>query len=90
MTKDYRITIRRPIGGRMRAVGETVQLSDREYQAEAPWGGLEEVKSEDKPADAAPARVDLTVTLDPEVARRLASIETTDQPEHPTTKKNRR
>lgn len=57
-TKDYRITIRRPIGGRMRAVGETVALTAREFQAEAPWGGLEEVKpeaatSEDKPADKA-------------------------------------
>ena len=80
-TRDYRITIRRPIGGRMRAVGETVQLTDREYQAEAPWGGLEPVE---------PVNVKLSVTVDPEVERRFASIEITDQPEHPTTKKNRR
>lgn len=89
MTKDYRITIRRPIGGRMRAVGEIVSLTDREFDAEALWSGLEEVKSEDKPADAAPARVELTVTLDPEVARRMASIESSDQSEQPA-KKNRR
>lgn len=44
--KDYRITERRPIAGRMRKVGEIVSLDDRQYAAEAPWGGLELVKPE--------------------------------------------
>lgn len=53
--KSYRITTRRPIGGRMRPKDEIVALTDREHQAEAGWGGLEPVKVEQEiqqPAEA--------------------------------------
>ena len=42
-TDSYRITIRRPIAGRMREVGDIVALTPREAEAELPWGGLEPV-----------------------------------------------
>lgn len=41
--KSYRITKARPIGGIMRKVGDTIALTDREYRAEAGWGGIEAV-----------------------------------------------
>jgi hypothetical protein len=44
--KAYRITTRRPIGGRMRQVGEIVALTEREAAAELPWGGLSPVTAE--------------------------------------------
>lgn len=44
--KDYRITERRPIAGRMRKIGEIVALDERQHAAEAPWGGLEAVEPE--------------------------------------------
>lgn len=44
--KSYRITAKRPIGGRMRKVGDVVALSACEYAAEAGWGGLEPVEAE--------------------------------------------
>ncbi|MBB5046792.1 hypothetical protein HNR60_001540 [Rhodopseudomonas rhenobacensis] len=50
--KSYRITTRRPIDGRMRKEGDIVALTDREYQAEAGWGGIEPVKAELAPAAA--------------------------------------
>lgn len=80
-TKSYRITAARPIGGRMRKPGETVALTDREYQSEAGWGCLELIE-----ADPAVSKVELTVTVDPE-------IENPDQPEtaeQPAAKKGRR
>lgn len=43
MSKEYRITSPRPIGGRMRKIGEIVTLDERQHRAEAGWGGLEEV-----------------------------------------------
>lgn len=47
--KDYVITAPRPIEGRMRAIGDTVRLTERQYEAEKGWGGLE-------PADKAKAK----------------------------------
>ncbi|MDC7787363.1 hypothetical protein PQJ75_13550 [Rhodoplanes sp. TEM] len=59
-TVQYRITTRRPIGGRMRAVGEIVALTKREAEAELPWGGLERVVAPaapvEEPAQAKPGR----------------------------------
>lgn len=46
----YRITTRRPIGGRMRNVGETVDLTPAEEKAELGWGGLEPVAAEEPAA----------------------------------------
>lgn len=57
-TVQYRITTPRPIGGRMRKVGEVVALTPREAEAELPWGGLELVTAEpvvEAPADGTPA-----------------------------------
>ncbi|KPF98807.1 hypothetical protein IP86_10785 [Rhodopseudomonas sp. AAP120] len=68
--KSYRITTKRPIGGRMRKEGEIVALTDREYQNEAGWGGIEPVKD-----DAAP-KVVATVTIDEDVERRLSAADT--------------
>jgi hypothetical protein len=38
---EYRVTMRRPVGGIMRAKGAVVPLSAREADTEMPWGGLE-------------------------------------------------
>lgn len=38
--KRYEITVQRPVKGHMRQTGEVIALSDREYAAEAIWGGL--------------------------------------------------
>jgi hypothetical protein len=75
-TKSYRITAARPIGGRMRKPGETVALTDREYQSEAGWGCLELIE-----AEPAVSKVELTVTVDPD------QPETAEQP---AAKKGRR
>ncbi|MFZ5736858.1 MAG: hypothetical protein ACOY6K_08260 [Pseudomonadota bacterium] len=66
--KNYRVTTKRPIGGRMRQAGEIVSLTAREYAAEAGWGGIEPVN------DDAP-KVEPTVSIDAEVERRLAEVE---------------
>ena len=53
--KDYVITASRPIEGRMRAIGEVVRLTERQYGTEKDWGGLEpadKAKAKAKPADA--------------------------------------
>lgn len=68
---NYRITIRRPIDGRMRNVGEVVALTAREYAAEAGWGGLEPVKDEavaapetmTAPHEPPPAEMDAVPTI---------------------------
>lgn len=41
LKKEYRITARRPIAGRMRKIDDIVELTQREYEAEKGWGGLE-------------------------------------------------
>ncbi len=77
-TKSYRITAARPIGGRMRKPGETVALTDREYQSEIGWGGLELIEAE-PPVSS--------------IEQQLASIDNPDQPEtgeQPAAKKGRR
>lgn len=43
--QNYRVTTRRPVGGRMRAVGEIVELSRLEAATELGWGGLEPVSA---------------------------------------------
>ncbi|NEW96915.1 hypothetical protein [Rhodopseudomonas sp. BR0G17] len=81
-TKSYRITAARPIGGRMRKPGETVALTDREYQSEVGWGGLELIEAEPAASKS-----------DPEVEQRLAAIDNPDQSETtepPAAKKGRR
>lgn len=53
--KDYVITASRPLDGRMRAIGEIVRLTERQYENEKGWGGLEptdKTKAKAKPADA--------------------------------------
>lgn len=75
-TKSYRITAKRPIGGIMRKPGDVVALTEREYQAESGWGGIEPAE-----ADAAPSKVEQPVTVEPEVEQPIASADNPDQPE---------
>jgi hypothetical protein len=65
--KSYRITIRRPIGGIMRPAGAVVALTDREYAAEAGWGGLEPV-GDDKATIIEPASVAEPVADEPAIS----------------------
>ncbi len=84
--KNYRVTTKRPIGGRMRQEGEIVSLTAREYAAEVGWGCIEPVK------DDAP-KVELTVSIDAEVERRLAEVEgpaIDAEPSAPATGKKRK
>jgi hypothetical protein len=52
-TTNYRVTIKRPVQGRMRKVGEIVLLTEREAMGELPWGGLELVTAEVPQAEPA-------------------------------------
>ena len=42
-TTKFRLTIDRPICGRKGKAGEVIELTAKEYSAEAGWGGLEPV-----------------------------------------------
>ncbi|MBK5961123.1 hypothetical protein CCR97_23375 [Rhodoplanes elegans] len=65
-TVQYRITTPRPIGGRMRRVGEVVALTPREAEAELPWGGLElEVAGTAAPAQAGPVALEAAAASSP-------------------------
>lgn len=54
---EYRLTLDRPVQGRMRKAGATVHLSAGEAAAEAVWGGLEPVTAQPAP-DAPDATAD--------------------------------
>lgn len=63
--KRYEITLQRPVKGVMHRPGETVTLSDREYAAEAGWGGLAPVAAAPLPEPDVPVDGAAGIEADP-------------------------
>lgn len=53
-TTRYRVTIERPVDGRMHKPGDVVVLSARAVEAERGWGGLEPVVEAEPAAASGP------------------------------------